>query len=260
MPHEAPAKNHSAWGFNASRAVVLTGIVALSALSWVYMLVLGRHASAAALTMDVTQPDAFAGFLFAFLMWSVMMVAMMLPSATPTVLMFETMVRKGASHASRTAMLTIFVAGYLAIWTLYSGLAAAGQLWLQHSGLVVPAISKSLPAVSAGLLIVAGIFQLTPLKHACLRHCQSPLGFFMVHWRRGRKGALLMGLRSGVYCVGCCWALMVLMFVAGVMNVIWMAALAIFVLFEKLAPGGRRFSQLSGLLMIAWGVWIAIRL
>jgi len=236
------------------------GGIALSVLAWGYLIMLGGHGAAAAPAIDARPFHPSAAFLFAFLMWSVMMVAMMLPSAIPTVLLFETIARKQVDDSGRPPSTVLFIAGYLIIWTVYSGFAAIGQLWLQHAGLIATAMAKSAPTVSAIIPIVAGLFQFTPLKSTCLKHCQSPMGFFMLHWRKGQKGALLMGLRSGMYCVGCCWALMVLMFVAGGMNMLWMAGLALFVLIEKLAPGGRRFSRLSGLLMIAWGIWIGTRI
>lgn len=256
MPKEEYVKSRSAEVFNQSRAIVITGIITLSVLAWGYMVYLGWHASAG--TGAGTHHSA--SFLFVFVMWSVMMVAMMVPSAAPTILMFDTIVKNQAGNESRVSMTTVFIAGYLATWTVYSGFAAMGQLWLQNAALISTAMARSAPIVSGVLLVVAGLFQFSSLKYACLKHCRSPVGFFMSHWQDGQKGALLMGLRSGTYCVGCCWALMVLMFVAGAMNVFWMAVLALFILVEKLIPWGRRFSQTSGVVMIAWGIWIFTRL
>ena len=184
------------------------------------------------------------------------MVAMMLPTAAPTILMYETIAQKRFTTHGRISMTAFFIAGYLIVWAVYSGFAAIGQIWLQNTALISTTIAKSTPVVSGILLITAGLFQFTPLKYACLKHCRSPMGFFMLHWREGQNGAFIMGLRSGLYCVGCCWALMVLMFVAGAMNIVWMAILAIYILVEKLIPWGRRFSRIAGFLMIVWGIGI----
>lgn len=260
MGSEGFAESRSVAVFKKSRALVILGIVALAALAWGYMLFLGWHAALDNSASLQTQSHHSASFLFVFVMWSVMMVAMMVPSAAPTILMFDTIVHKRVINKSWFSPTVIFVAGYLAAWTVYSAFAAIGQLWLQNTALISTAVSKSAPIVSGILLIIAGLFQFSPLKYACLKHCRSPIGFFMLHWQNGHRGALAMGLRSGMYCVGCCWAIMVLMFVAGAMNIIWMAVLALFILVEKLMPWERRFSQISGVLMVAWGIWIFSRL
>ncbi|HET9947515.1 MAG TPA: DUF2182 domain-containing protein [Longimicrobiales bacterium] len=204
-------------------------------------------------------------------MWSVMMAAMMLPSATPTVLLLDRVMRQragrggagGAEAASAAARIPLgtaaFVAGYLLVWALYS-LAAATAQWLLHRALLVsPAMVSASPWLSGGLLIVAGAYQWTPFKDACLAHCRSPIGFLSRHWREGRAGPFVMGLVHGSYCVGCCWALMALLFVLGVMNVLWVLALAILVLLEKTLPGGTRLTRVAGIAFAAWGVWVLIR-
>ena len=255
MPSEGFTEIRSAAIFRQSRIIVIVGIVILSVLAWGYMVYLGWDISAADFSASHhTQDHHSTNFLFIFIMWSVMMVAMMVPSAAPTIIMFDTIVHKKHRNTYRFSPTIFFVAGYLVAWTVYSGFAAIAQLWLQNSALISTTMSKGTPIVSGILLVVAGLFQFSPLKYACLKHCRSPMGFFIIHWQDGQKGALEMGLRSGIYCVGCCWAIMVLMFVAGVMNIFWMAVLAVFILAEKLIPWGRRFSQLSGFLMIAWGL------
>ena len=256
MPSEGFTESRSVALFRKSRVIVIVGIVILSVLAWGYMVYLGGDISADFTANHHTQNHHSTNFLFIFIMWSVMMVAMMVPSAAPTIIMFDTIIHKKYRNTYRFSPTIVFVAGYLAAWTVYSGFAAIAQLWLQHSDLISPTMSKSSPIVSGILLVVAGLFQFSPLKYACLKHCRSPMGFFIIHWQDGHRGALEMGLRSGIYCVGCCWAIMVLMFVAGVMNVFWMAILAIFILAEKLIPWGRRFSQLSGYFLIAWGIWV----
>jgi len=183
--------------FNGSRALVVFGIVAMSVLAWVHMGYLGWHAT---VHLNSSHPLGHhsTSLLLIFLMWSVMMVAMMIPSAAPTILMFDTIVRKRPEHLNRVSPTLLFVSGYLATWTIYSGMAAILQLWLQNTALVTTPVVKSIPAVSGCLLIIAGLFQFSQLKYACLKHCRSPMGFFMVHWKDGNGGALLMGLRSGL--------------------------------------------------------------
>jgi predicted metal-binding membrane protein len=253
MASEESIESRSTTVFNKSRALVIVGIVSLSMLAWGYMVYLAWYSAADTSALPKPHTHHSTSLLFVFVMWSVMMVAMMLPTAAPTILMYETIAQKKTTSHNRVSLTVIFVAGYLFMWTAYSGLAAFGQLWFQTSSLVSTQMVKSAPVVSGILLISAGIFQFTPLKYACLKHCRSPMGFFIQHWQEGWKGSFLMGLRNGMYCIGCCWALMVLMFVAGVMNTVWMAILALYILVEKLIPWGRSFSQLTGILMIVWG-------
>ena len=260
MRSEGFAENRSVAIFRKSRVIVIVGIVTLSVLAWGYMVYLGWDASADFSASHHTPYHHSTNFLFIFIMWSVMMVAMMVPSAAPTIIMFDTINQKKYRNPHRFSPTISFVAGYLAAWTVYSCFAAIAQLWLQNSALISTTMSKSTPIVSGILLVIAGLFQFSRLKYACLKHCRSPMGFFIIHWKDGHKGALEMGLRSGIYCVGCCWAIMVLMFVAGVMNIFWMVLLAVFILTEKMIPWGHRFSQFSGGVMIAWGIWVLFHL
>jgi predicted metal-binding membrane protein len=149
----------------------------------------------------------------------------------------------------------VFGAGYLAVWTGFSAVAGLSQWLLHRAALLSPAMASATPRLGGGLLIAAGVYQWLPLKGACLMHCRSPLGFFSHAWREGAAGALLMGLRHGLYCVGCCWLLMALLFMAGVMNLLWVAAIAGFVLVEKVVPGGRLLGKVAGALLVAWGTW-----
>lgn len=189
-----------------------------------------------------------------FAMWIVMMAGMMIPSVMPIVLLFA------GAHASRgktsVRMLTsTFVLGYALMWTGFSALATLAQYALHDAGLLPPSMAASSSWVSGAILCAAGAYQLTPLKRACLLHCRSPLGFFMTHWRGGSLGALQMGLRHGAYCLGCCWAMMLVLFVVGVMNLLWVAALALFVLMEKAGPAGVLASRVAGVAMIAAGIF-----
>lgn len=198
-----------------------------------------------------------ADFIFTFIMWAIMMVAMMVPSVAPTVLMFATICRKRHETQEAAVPAGLFLLGYLAAWTWYSALATLGQwaLW-------IAAFSSSIdihPSLfGGGLLLATGIFQFTPLKYACLARCRSPLGFFLKEWREGSWGAFMMGLRSGNFCVICCWALMSLMFIAGAMSLFWMAIITAFVLVEKVAPGGKWVSYVSGFLFVVWGAWMLV--
>jgi predicted metal-binding membrane protein len=193
-------------------------------------------------------------------MWAVMMVAMMVPSATPMIFAFL-QVNRGRKAANRPFVpVTIFVVGYLAVWAAFSALATFAQWGLHRTALLSPAMAATSPALNGGLLIAAGIFQWTPLKLACLKGCRSPLSFLMGEWREGTGGAFVMGLRHGAYCVGCCWVLMALLFVAGVMNLLWVAVIALFVMAEKLLPRGELIARVSGVALILAGVAMAARL
>jgi predicted metal-binding membrane protein len=178
-------------------------------------------------------------------MWAAMMVAMMLPSAAPAILLYDRVHRHSASSDS-TPPTAAFLAGYLTCWLIFSGIAASLQLAIGADHLA------SRYAV-ATLLIAAGFYQLSQLKNACLSRCRSPAQFLSSHYRPGASGALRLGLLHGAYCVGCCWMLMALLFVAGVMNMTWVAALTLLVAGEKLLPGGQWIARLAGAAFIGWG-------
>ena len=203
---------------------------------------------AAQLTMPMSYWSV-SNWVAVFMMWAVMMAAMMLPSAMPMVSVFEKLNRE-RREGSRTLA---FVAGYLALWTAFGAGASAAQWGLQTNGFVSPMIVSVSPVLSGALLVIAGVFQFTPLKHACLRACRTPLGFLMTDWRDGLWGATRMGIRHGLYCLGCCWALMALLFVGGAMNLLWIAALTLLVAIEKLAPKGNIIAKALGVLMIGAG-------
>lgn len=198
-------------------------------------------------------PWAAADIFFTFAMWIVMMVGMMTGSASPVMLLFA------GAHARRGTrrvplIVLVFGLGYMVVWVGFSACATLAQWALHHAAMLSPAMAASSPQVGGAILCVAGVYQLTPLKRACLMHCQSPLGFFMTHWRDGTLGALQMGIRHGAYCLGCCWALMCILFAVGVMNLVWVAALALFVLLEKIGPAGTVVARVAGMAMIAAGI------
>jgi predicted metal-binding membrane protein len=193
-------------------------------------------------------------------MWVVMMMGMMTPSVAPMILIYARVGRQAAASGTPFTASAWFGAGYLLCWTAFSLTATLAQWRLERAALLTPMMESASNILGGIVLIVAGVYQWTPLKTACLSYCQTPLAFIMRHggFRREATGALALGFRHGLYCVGCCWAIMALLFVGGVMNLLWIAALAILVLFEKLAPIGRLVARLMGLVFIVCGVWLLI--
>ena len=240
------------------RLVVALSLAAVVALAWLY---LWRQAvtmhpenhGSMAMPMPAMDPAALA---LTFVMWIVMMVGMMLPSAAPTVLLYGAMVRKNAERGTVLPAVWVFVSGYLLVWTGFSLAAALLQVALEHAGLLTPMIAWKSNWLNGLLLVAAGAYQLTPLKEVCLNKCRNPVQFFMTHWHPGTAGALRMGITQGAYCLGCCWMLMVLLFAVGVMNLAWVALIAAFVFLEKLLPGGRLASRVAGAALIVLGVAI----
>ena len=241
------------------RAIVGAGLAGLALLAWLYVLRLAQAMSDLDMhgAMGMAGPQMhdwhLADTFLTFLMWSVMMAAMMIPAASPMVLMFARIARSRPAAARPFAQTGFFVLGYLLVWATYSALATLAQWGLHSAALLSPMLTTTSRHLGGALLIAAGIFQWTPLKDRCLRACRSPLAFIMGEWREGSAGALIMGLRHGAYCVGCCWALMALLFVAGVMNLIWVAALAAFVLIEKMAPGEQWVTRVAGVALVIVG-------
>jgi len=243
--------------------VVLAGLLAITILAWAYLAYLARGME----DMGAIAEMAMAGgrtevgwapvdIGLTFVMWAVMMVAMMAPSAAPMLLAFTSINRRRREQGNPFVPTSVFLSGYLAVWAGFSVAATLAQLCLSLSLLLSPMMASANPAFGAILLLTAGAFQLSPLKGACLRHCRTPMSFITNDWREGRRGALLMGLHHGGYCLGCCWALMGLLFLLGVMNLVWIAALAGLVLAEKVVPGGVWMSRLAGVGLVAWGIWM----
>jgi predicted metal-binding membrane protein len=237
--------------------LTLSALVAFAAIAWVF-LVRGEAAMVsmtgdgptAELTRAMMRPsESLPYFLAAAFMWIVMMVGMMTPAVVPMALVLRGMDR--SAHRERDTLL--FAGGYLLGWSLFGVLAALLQLWLHARGLLVGHTLAATPVWSGAFLLAAGAYQLTPWKESCLRHCRSPLGFFLEHWSPGAVGALGMGLHHGLYCVGCCWVLMCLMFVGGAMSVLTMAVLCAFILAERLLPPGPWVARIPGAALILWG-------
>ena len=253
-----PTILESALRYDRTPAAVLLVLVPL--MSWIWIVVMARDmygpmtgASAWMMTAVWDVPH----LLLLWAMWAVMMTGMMLPSASPMLLLYGVVARRSA-QGTAPRQLYALAAGYLMVWLVFSLGATALQRLLAAFLLVSPMMETTSPAVGATLLLVAGVYQLTPIKHGCLRTCQSPFGFLMSRWRSGVSGAFAMGLEHGAYCVGCCWALMLLLFAGGVMNLIVIAALTAFVAFEKLAPFGMHGARISGVLLIAAGSWMLV--
>lgn len=230
-------------------------------MAWAYLVHLARQMSAsmaydramAQMGMAMSMPWTAVDLWFTFAMWAVMMVGMMSGAAAPVLILFARARTARGDHGVALTVLT-FGLGYFAVWMAFSAAAAFAQWALHEAALLSPAMAVSSPRVAAGILIVAGVYQLTRFKGACLSHCRSPLAFLMAHWRDGRLGAFQMGARHGGYCLGCCWALMVVLFAVGVMNLVWVALLSVLVLLEKAGPAGAIVARVAGGAMIVLGL------
>jgi predicted metal-binding membrane protein len=259
------------------RAVVLAALGVLAALAWTYVLWLaamdGRHTAMTDMSgtgmsgMDMAKmagPGLRAWsapeFAFMFVMWAVMMVGMMLPSAAPMVLIYAGVARQAQARHRPFAATAWFAGGYLLAWTLFALLATLVQWSLEHALLLTPMMASASTALGGAILVAVGLYQWTPLKGACLSQCQSPLIFIQRHggFRREPWAALGLGAKHGLYCIGCCWALMALLFVGGVMNVLWIAGIAILVLVEKITPAGRWVARITGAALVGSGAWLLI--
>ena len=246
------------------RVVPVAALAVLAAASWVWLrIAAGRMAGAMAMSampgMRMAGGEGHwtpAALSLTLAMWSAMMVGMMLPSAAPMILTFETVNRRRRARGDGYVATAVFTAGYLIVWGLFGVAATLAQAGLASAALLSPSMRASSPAVAGVLFVAAGVWQLTPLKHACLRSCRSPFDFVVNRWRDGRAGALRMGLAHGVQCLGCCWMLMVLMFALGAMNLLWMAAVAGVVFVEKLFPAGPWIARGGGVAMLLAGGWL----
>ena len=235
----------------------------VTALAWAYLVHLGHQMSSsmahdsmmAEMGMTMDMPWTATDVFFTFTMWAVMMVGMMTGTAAPMLLLFA------GAHAARATRgmapaVVMFGLGYTIVWVAFSGGAALAQWALHQAAMLTPDMAASNGRLAGGILVAAGAYQLTPVKGACLTRCRSPLGFLMTNWRDGVLGALQMGVRHGAYCLGCCWLLMCLLFVVGVMNLVWVAALTAFVLVEKIGPSGLIVARVAGAIMIVFGILV----
>ncbi|TIN28854.1 MAG: DUF2182 domain-containing protein [Mesorhizobium sp.] len=269
------------------RAVVTAALVVIAVLAWAYVLWLATDmvtpgspapgsagGDMAGMDMSTTggmdmgatvapgfRAGASTDFAFIFTMWAVMMVGMMTPSVAPMLLLYAGVGRKARADGRPIASTGWFFAGYLAVWVVFSVLATGAQWLLARLALLDPSMATDSAILGGLVLIAAGLYQWTPMKGVCLRQCQAPIAFLASHggFRSAPLGALRLGIDHGAYCLGCCWALMALLFVGGVMNVLWIAGIAILVLLEKTVPTGQLIPRVSGALMAAIGAWLVFR-
>lgn len=241
------------------RAAIVAAIALITGLAWAYLFAgAGMEMDMQGMDIEMVMPAAWTpGYaLVVFLMWWIMMTAMMLPVAAPIILLFALVNRRSREQGAPYVPTVVFAAGYLLVWGGYSLAAALLQWWLQKAGWLTMAMAAAHPWLGGALLVAAGFYQMTPWKHACLRHCRGPVEFIARHWRPGHGCALRMGLTHGAYCAGCCWLAMGLLFYGGVMNVYWIVGLSVLVLLEKLMPAGHALGRLSGVGLIVWGAWL----
>ncbi|MBV4496778.1 DUF2182 domain-containing protein [Pseudomonas sp. SWRI12] len=243
--------------------LLLLCLLGLTALAWLTLLRMARDMSAPGGMADAAMagmimPWSPADALLMFAMWTVMMIGMMLPSALPMLLIYQQMLRKRMPTPQRHLALLLFCSAYGLVWAGFALGATALQWALEQLALLSPGMRTTSTALGAGLLLVAGVYQWLPGKAACLEHCRGPLHFLLGYWRPDVLGGWRMGLAHGAYCLGCCWALMGLLFVVGVMNLLWVAVIGAFILLEKNLPQGRRLSRLCGVLLIGWSFWLLL--
>ncbi|MGB9149278.1 MAG: DUF2182 domain-containing protein [Burkholderiales bacterium] len=235
-----------------TRDRVVAALAFIVAAAWLYLFYL--HTSMQPMTLaEMAVPSqaiwTWSDFIMMLIMWAVMMLAMMLPSALPMILLFD---KLGQSRGTQPRT-QLFIAGYMVQWFAFS-VAATVLQWILHAeGFLSAMDSTSSPKLGGAVLITAGIYQWTSIKLQCLSQCRSPLSFLLTHWRDGASGAWIMGLQHGAYCVGCCWALMLVLFVVGVMNLFWIVIISVFVLLEKLLLRGKTGMRAAGAMLILWG-------
>ncbi len=257
------------------RAIVATALAVMTALAWLYIVRLAADMDMGGMRMDgmrmastglrmvmapAAEPWSAAEFLLMFVMWGVMMVGMMTPSVAPLVLLYANIGRRAALDEKPFAATAWFAGGYLFAWTIFALAATTAQWALERVALLTPEMASGSVILGGIVLVAAGLYQWMPWKDVCLTHCRSPLAFLQRHggFRRDAAGAFRLGAIHGSYCLGCCWALMTLLFVGGIMNVTWIAAIAVLVLIEKLTPAGRAIGRIGGVALVAAGVWLFV--
>ena len=246
------------------RLIIGGGLGLIAGIAWWYTVYEARRMGVTGvcecLGMKMGGPELGAwtagSILPLFAMWAVMMVAMMLPTAAPMILTFAAVARNRRRAQRPYVPVIVFAAGYVAIWCVFSVAAAVGQWLLHREALLSPMMASSSALLGGLLLLAAGVFQFTRLKKRCLTNCRAPLEFIMTRWREGWRGAFGMGVEHGAFCAGCCWALMALLFVLGVMNILWIAALTMLVALEKMLPRAKWLTPTTGVLLVSWAAWV----
>jgi predicted metal-binding membrane protein len=239
------------------RTAILTGLLGVSALAWVWLVSRAQHMDMGGM-LEIRAWSA-TDFALMLAMWVVMMIGMMLPSAAPMTLIYAAIGRKAAREGTPIAPTAAFVSGYVVMWSLFSVAATLVQWGLERAALLSPMMVSTSPLLGGALLVGAGVYQWTPYKDACLQHCRAPGQLIAERWRPGVLGAGRMGLENGAYCLGCCWGLMALLFVGGVMNLLWIAAITAFVLIEKLLPWGPAAGRVAGAGLVGFGAFVLYR-
>jgi predicted metal-binding membrane protein len=235
--------------------LILATLALLSGLAWAGTIYQAGNMGLGLITCSMTMGTPFSvsnGVLYVML-WGVMMIAMMLPAMAPMVGLFRSIARRRGEQGLPFAPAWVFVAGYIVLWTLTGSVGYAADLAIQSLPDTFPGLRTYGSIIGGVVLVVAGIYQLTPLKYLCLSHCRSPMGFLMTSWRDGTWGAFRMGLHHGAYCLGCCWSLMMVLFVVGTMNLVWMGMLAIVIFVEKIIPYGVTMGKVIGLGLVVFG-------
>ena len=247
----------------SSQIPVVGAIVVLTLLAWAYLFHLHAQMTGAmanadamrAMGMPMYRPWTMPDVGFGFVMWVVMMAGMMSPSAAPVLLVVG---RAAAARGESSRTVFLFGAGYFAVWMGFSAVATLAQWTLHNAALLSSSMAAVSPRVAGIVLVVAGLYQMTPEKRACLQHCRNPIDFLMMHWRPGAAGSVALGVHHGLFCLGCCWALMVVLFAVGLMNLVWVAAISAVVLIEKTAWGGVGLARVTGALLILVGGYSAL--
>jgi len=247
------------------RFLIGIGLAATTVLAWIYLFRIAADMNAmsaeaqmhAAMGMANMHAWGVSDWLGLFAMWAVMMIAMMVPSAAPLILLVLGVYRRREDSTARVAA-HCFLVGYVLVWTGFSAIAAALQIGLHRAALLEPDMRLGSPILAAVILLAVAVYQWLPIKGTCLTHCRSPLGFLSQYWREGALGGLMLGVRHGLFCLGCCWLLMTLLFVVGVMNLMWVAILTGFVLIEKLVRGGALAARIASVAVAGWGIYLLI--
>jgi predicted metal-binding membrane protein len=239
---------------------IFIALVFLSALAWVMTVYQADGMGWGMFTCSMTMgtPFSVSNALLYIVLWGVMMIAMMLPAMTPIIEIFQTMAQRRQEQALPFTPAWVFVAGYVVLWTLTGGVGYAADLAIQSLPTQFPSLRTYGMVIGGVTLIAAGIYQLTPLKYLCLSQCRSPMGFLLSSWRDGHWGAFRMGVDHGVYCLGCCWSLMAVLFVVGSMNLVWMGILSAVIFFEKVVPQGVMIGKITGLALIMLGIGLSV--
>jgi len=243
------------------RWLVLLTLVAISALALGYTAWLATGFDMSWMMSPGFAPWSAAHFAFMFAMWVVMMIGMMTPSVAPMVLIYAGISRQSSARGAAFAHAGWFASGYLLAWIAFSAVATLAQWWLESRALITPMMAGASRVAGGAILVTVGVCQLLPAKQACLAQCSAPLAFVQRHggFAPSAHGSVRLGLLHGLYCIGCCWSLMTLLFAFGVMNLVWIAGLMVFVLLEKLVPGQRTFSRIAGVAAIAAGILMLVR-